>query len=80
MPIFVWVLEGLANCKAQLRDREEEAEREKTEREELLERYQAERALRKESQEVCTGAMSMIWHDFACVFFLTVKSSSLTLI
>ncbi|XP_029959246.1 C-Jun-amino-terminal kinase-interacting protein 4 isoform X2 [Salarias fasciatus] len=51
VPIFVWVLEGLANCKAQLRDREEEAEKEKTEREALLERYQAERALRKESQE-----------------------------
>ena len=52
VPIFVWVLEGLAGCKAQLRDREEEAEREKAEREELLERYQAERALRKGSQEV----------------------------
>ncbi|XP_044064821.1 C-Jun-amino-terminal kinase-interacting protein 4 isoform X2 [Siniperca chuatsi] len=51
VPTFVWVLEGLASCKAQLRDREEEAEREKAEREELLERYQAERALRKESQE-----------------------------
>ena len=52
MPIFVWVLEGLATCKAQLREREEEVEREKTEREELLDRYQAEKALRKESQEV----------------------------
>ncbi|XP_034067322.1 C-Jun-amino-terminal kinase-interacting protein 4 isoform X4 [Gymnodraco acuticeps] len=51
VPIFVWVLEGLAGCKAQLRDREEEAEREKAEREELLDRYQAEKALRKESQE-----------------------------
>ncbi|KAM8869475.1 C-Jun-amino-terminal kinase-interacting protein 4 isoform 2-T2 [Spinachia spinachia] len=51
VPIFVWVLEGLAGCKAQLRDREEEAEREKAERQELLERYQAEKALRKESQE-----------------------------
>ncbi|XP_061573005.1 C-Jun-amino-terminal kinase-interacting protein 3 isoform X2 [Cololabis saira] len=51
VPIFVWVLEGLANHKAQLRDREEEAEREKAEREELLERYQAEKAQRKESQE-----------------------------
>ncbi|CAK6966155.1 C-Jun-amino-terminal kinase-interacting protein 4 [Scomber scombrus] len=51
VPIFVWVLEGLASCKAQLRDREEEAEREKAEREELLERYQAEKVLRKESQE-----------------------------
>lgn len=52
VPIFVWVLEGLASCKAQLREREEEAERERAEREELLERYQAERTLRKESQEV----------------------------
>ncbi|XP_026172779.1 C-Jun-amino-terminal kinase-interacting protein 4 isoform X2 [Mastacembelus armatus] len=51
VPIFVWVLEGLASCKAQLRDREEEVEREKAEREELLERYLAEKALRKESQE-----------------------------
>uniref|UniRef100_A0A3Q2C6W2 RH1 domain-containing protein n=1 Tax=Cyprinodon variegatus TaxID=28743 RepID=A0A3Q2C6W2_CYPVA len=51
VPTFVWVLEGLANCKNQLREREEEAEREKAEREELLERYQAEKALRKESQE-----------------------------
>lgn len=54
MPIFVWVLEGLASCKARLREREEEAERETAEREELLERYQAEKALRKESQEVGT--------------------------
>lgn len=52
VPIFVWVLEGLASCKVQLRDKEEEAEREKAEREHLLARYQAERALRKESQEV----------------------------
>lgn len=52
VPVFVWVLEGLASCKAQLRDREEEAERERAEREELLDRYQAERTLRKESQEV----------------------------
>ncbi|KAM3613521.1 uncharacterized protein V6R79_000928 [Siganus canaliculatus] len=51
LPIFVWVLEGLATCKAQLRDREEEVEREKADREELLERYQAERTRRKESQE-----------------------------
>lgn len=51
VPTFVWVLEGLANCKAKLREREEEAEREKAEREELLERYQAEKALRKENQE-----------------------------
>ncbi|KAK2844700.1 hypothetical protein Q5P01_011359 [Channa striata] len=51
VPIFVWILEGLASCKGQLRDREEEVEREKAEREELLERYKAEKALRKESQE-----------------------------
>ncbi|KAM6994672.1 C-Jun-amino-terminal kinase-interacting protein 4 isoform 2-T2 [Tautogolabrus adspersus] len=51
VPIFVWVLEGLATCKAQLREKEEEVEKEKAEREELLERYQAERALRKDSQE-----------------------------
>ncbi|KAM9852664.1 C-Jun-amino-terminal kinase-interacting protein 4 isoform 2-T2 [Aulostomus maculatus] len=51
VPIFVWVLEGLASCKAQLRDREEEAEREKSDREGLLDRYQAEKALRKETQE-----------------------------
>ncbi|KAM4601370.1 C-Jun-amino-terminal kinase-interacting protein 4 [Polymixia lowei] len=51
VPILVWVLEGLASCRAQLREREEEAERERGEREELLERYQAEKALRRESQE-----------------------------
>ncbi|XP_030013755.1 C-Jun-amino-terminal kinase-interacting protein 4 isoform X2 [Sphaeramia orbicularis] len=51
VPIFVWVLEGLASCKAQLRAREEEAEREKAEKEDLLERYQAEKTLRKDSQE-----------------------------
>ncbi|XP_029928230.1 C-Jun-amino-terminal kinase-interacting protein 4 isoform X2 [Myripristis murdjan] len=51
VPILVWVLEGLASCRAQLREREEEAEKEKVEREELLERYQAEKALRRESQE-----------------------------
>lgn len=62
MPVFVWVLEGLASCKAQLRDREEEAERERAEREELLERYQAERTLRKESQEV--------QRDLVVLFFL----------
>lgn len=55
VPILVWVLEGLASCRAQLREREEEAEREKTEKEELLERYKAEKALRKESQEVGHG-------------------------
>ncbi|XP_018591131.1 C-Jun-amino-terminal kinase-interacting protein 3 isoform X2 [Scleropages formosus] len=51
VPILVWVLEGLASCRAQLRESEKEAEREKAEREELLERFQSERALRKESQE-----------------------------
>uniref|UniRef100_A0A8C6SGC2 RH1 domain-containing protein n=1 Tax=Neogobius melanostomus TaxID=47308 RepID=A0A8C6SGC2_9GOBI len=51
VPIFVWVLEGLANCKSQLRDREDEANREKAEKEDLLERYQTEKTLRKESQE-----------------------------
>lgn len=51
VPIFVWVLEGLANCKSQLRDREEEANREKAEKEDLLERYQTEKTQRKESQE-----------------------------
>ncbi|KAK7886332.1 hypothetical protein WMY93_025953 [Mugilogobius chulae] len=51
VPIFVWVLEGLANCKSQLRDRDEEANREKAEKEDLLERYQTEKTLRKESQE-----------------------------
>lgn len=52
VPIFVWVLEGLASCKTQLRDKEVEVERERAEREHLLERYQAERTLRKECQEV----------------------------
>lgn len=52
VPILVWVLEGLASCRAQLREREEEAEREKGERDELLERYQSEKLLRRESQEV----------------------------
>ncbi|KAL4616722.1 C-Jun-amino-terminal kinase-interacting protein 4-like isoform X2 [Arapaima gigas] len=51
VPILVWVLEGLASCRAQLREREKEVEREKGEREELLQRFQSERALRKESQE-----------------------------
>uniref|UniRef100_A0A8C6LHI4 RH1 domain-containing protein n=1 Tax=Nothobranchius furzeri TaxID=105023 RepID=A0A8C6LHI4_NOTFU len=51
VPTLVWVLEGLASCKFQLREKEEEAESEKAEREQLLERYQAEKALRKESQE-----------------------------
>ncbi|XP_020502373.2 C-Jun-amino-terminal kinase-interacting protein 4 isoform X2 [Labrus bergylta] len=51
VPIFVWVLEGLATCKAQLREKEEEVEKEKAEREEILQRYQAERGLRKDSQE-----------------------------
>ncbi|TNN02657.1 hypothetical protein fugu_010144 [Takifugu bimaculatus] len=51
VPIFVWVLEGLARCKTQLRDKEVEVEQERSEREHLLERYQAERTLRKECQE-----------------------------
>lgn len=51
LPILVWVLEGLASSRAQLREREEEAQKEKGEREELLERYQSEKALRRESQE-----------------------------
>ncbi|XP_048881627.1 C-Jun-amino-terminal kinase-interacting protein 4 isoform X2 [Brienomyrus brachyistius] len=51
VPILVWVLEGLASCRVQLKESEEEAEREKGERKELLERFQSERALRKESQE-----------------------------
>ncbi|XP_016300127.1 C-Jun-amino-terminal kinase-interacting protein 4-like [Sinocyclocheilus anshuiensis] len=51
LPILVWVLEGLASCRAQLREREEEAEKERGEREELLERYQNEKTLRRESQE-----------------------------
>ncbi|CAB1334439.1 unnamed protein product [Coregonus sp. 'balchen'] len=52
VPILVWVLEGLASCRAQLREREEEAEKEKGERDVLLERYQSEKLLRRESQEV----------------------------
>ncbi|XP_051577825.1 C-Jun-amino-terminal kinase-interacting protein 4 [Myxocyprinus asiaticus] len=51
LPILVWVLEGLASCRAQLREREEEAEKEKGEKEEMLERYQSEKTLRRESQE-----------------------------
>ncbi|XP_041708503.1 C-Jun-amino-terminal kinase-interacting protein 4-like isoform X2 [Coregonus clupeaformis] len=51
VPILVWVLEGLASCRAQLREREEEAEKEKGERDVLLERYQSEKLLRRESQE-----------------------------
>ncbi|KAJ8355022.1 hypothetical protein SKAU_G00225890 [Synaphobranchus kaupii] len=51
VPILVWVLEGLASCRARLREMEEEAEREKGEREELLARFQSERALKRESQE-----------------------------
>uniref|UniRef100_A0AAV2MC80 C-Jun-amino-terminal kinase-interacting protein 4-like n=1 Tax=Knipowitschia caucasica TaxID=637954 RepID=A0AAV2MC80_KNICA len=51
VPIFVWVLESLANCKSQLCDQEEDANREKAEKEDLLERYQTEKTLRKESQE-----------------------------
>lgn len=52
LPILVWVLEGLASSRAQLREREEEAQKEKAEMEELLERYQSEKALRRENQEV----------------------------
>lgn len=66
VPIFVWVLEGLASCKAQLRDREEEAEREKAEREELLERYHAEKTLRKESQEVSHDTVKVCCCRFYC--------------
>ncbi|CAL8290301.1 unnamed protein product [Merluccius merluccius] len=51
VPILVWVLEGLASCRAQLREREEETEKGRVEREELMERYQSERSLRRESQE-----------------------------
>ncbi|XP_017555951.1 C-Jun-amino-terminal kinase-interacting protein 4 [Pygocentrus nattereri] len=51
LPILVWVLEGLASCRAQLREKEEVAEKEKGEREELLERYEKEKTLRRESQE-----------------------------
>ncbi|XP_051920964.1 C-Jun-amino-terminal kinase-interacting protein 4 isoform X2 [Hippocampus zosterae] len=51
VPIFVWVLEALASCKARLREREDEAERERAERDGLLERYRTEKAQRKESQE-----------------------------
>ncbi|KAG7336036.1 hypothetical protein KOW79_000729 [Hemibagrus wyckioides] len=51
LPILVWVLEGLASCRAQLRESEEAVEREKGERAELLERYERERTLRRESQE-----------------------------
>lgn len=57
VPMFVWVLEALASCRGQLRDREEEAEREKAEREELMDRYHVEKALRKESQEVSYGTV-----------------------
>ncbi|XP_052474840.1 C-Jun-amino-terminal kinase-interacting protein 4 isoform X1 [Carassius gibelio] len=51
LPILVWVLERLANCRAQLREREEKAEKDKKDREELLVRYQNEKILRRESQE-----------------------------
>ncbi|KAA0702998.1 C-Jun-amino-terminal kinase-interacting protein 4 [Triplophysa tibetana] len=51
LPILVWVLEGLASSRGQLREKEEEAQKEKGEMEELLERYQSEKALRRESQE-----------------------------
>ncbi|XP_062847539.1 C-Jun-amino-terminal kinase-interacting protein 4 [Trichomycterus rosablanca] len=51
LPILVWVLEGLASCRAQLREREQTSEKEKRERVELLERYERERTQRRESQE-----------------------------
>ncbi|MCJ8728601.1 hypothetical protein PDJAM_G00006440 [Pangasius djambal] len=51
LPILVWVLEGLASCRTQLRESEKAVEKEKGEREELLERYGTERTLRRESQE-----------------------------
>ncbi|KAF7708597.1 C-Jun-amino-terminal kinase-interacting protein 4 isoform X1 [Silurus meridionalis] len=51
LPILVWVLEGLASCRAQLRESEDAVEKEKGEKEELLERYERERTLRRESQE-----------------------------
>ncbi|XP_062321743.1 C-Jun-amino-terminal kinase-interacting protein 4 [Osmerus eperlanus] len=51
VPILVWVLEGLASSRAQLREKGEEAERERGDREELMERYQLEKTLRKENQE-----------------------------
>ncbi|TRY86481.1 hypothetical protein DNTS_001103 [Danionella cerebrum] len=51
LPILVWVLEGLAGCRAQLREKEEAAEKERREREELLERFQNEKTLRRENQE-----------------------------
>lgn len=70
VPIFVWVLEGLASCKAQLREREEEAERERAEREELLERYQAERALRKESQEVGVDFFDFVQRPWFWLYIL----------
>lgn len=73
VPIFVWVLEGLASCKAQLREREEEAERERAEREELLERYQAERTLRKESQEVGVFFDYAQWPRFRLYILNAVK-------
>lgn len=59
VPTLVWVLEGLANCRAQLRESEQEAEKGRAEIEELMERYQSERSLRRESQEVK--------HGFKCV-------------
>ncbi|XP_026862461.2 C-Jun-amino-terminal kinase-interacting protein 4 isoform X1 [Electrophorus electricus] len=51
LPILVWVLEGLASCRSQLREKETAVEKEKEERTELLERYERERTLRRESQE-----------------------------
>ncbi|KAG7269339.1 hypothetical protein CRUP_006697 [Coryphaenoides rupestris] len=51
VPTLVWVLEGLANCRAQLRESEQEVEKGRAEIEELMERYQSEKSLRRESQE-----------------------------
>ncbi|XP_028831375.1 C-Jun-amino-terminal kinase-interacting protein 4 [Denticeps clupeoides] len=51
LPVLVWVLEGLASCRAKLREREDEVEKERAERVELMERFQNERVLRRESQE-----------------------------
>ncbi|CAL8247329.1 unnamed protein product [Lota lota] len=51
VPILVWVLEGLASCRAQLRESQEEGEKGRVEREELMERYLSEKSLRRESQE-----------------------------
>ncbi|XP_076844488.1 C-Jun-amino-terminal kinase-interacting protein 4 isoform X2 [Brachyhypopomus gauderio] len=51
LPILVWVLEGLASCRSQLREKEVVLEKEYEERKVLLERYERERTLRRENQE-----------------------------